>query len=79
MKLAQKSFNRLREILRIDKEQLSHTHLMQIKSDIYDVLKNYFEITLQDVEVEYFLNDLNKYQIKIEASSDKVKKSRIFY
>ena len=43
MKVAQKSFNRLREILRLDKEQLSHAHLMQIKSDIYDVLKNYFE------------------------------------
>lgn len=79
MKLAQKSYNRLKEILKLDKQQLSQTHLMQIKSDIYDVLKNYFEITLQDVNVDYFLNNLNKYQINISASSSKVKKSRIFY
>ena len=79
MKLAQKSYNRLKEILKLDKEQLSQTHLMQIKSDIYDELKNYFEITLQDINLEYYLNDLNNYQINISASCSKVKKSRIFY
>lgn len=79
MKLAQKSYNRLKEILKLDKQQLSQTHLMQIKSDVYDALKNYFDITLQDVEIDYFLNDVNKYQINITASCSKVKKSRIIF
>ena len=74
MKLAQKSFNRLREILRIDKEQLSHTHLMQIKSDIFDTMSCYFDLLLQDVKVNYFINEFGKYQLEISLASNRLKK-----
>ncbi|MBQ3047516.1 MAG: cell division topological specificity factor MinE [Clostridia bacterium] len=79
MKLAQKSFNRIKEILKNDKQELSSSSLLQIKSDIYDVLKNYFEITINDINVNYRLTEQNKYNFEVSLISDRIKKNRICF
>lgn len=79
MKSAQKSFNRLKEILKLDKEQLSETNFMQIKSDIYDTLKNYFEISINDINLTCAFTEQNKYKLEINLICDRIKKNRVYF
>lgn len=78
MKLAQKSLLRIKDILKQDKEKISEPLLVQIKSDIFDTLKCYFDIVLQDVNVSYFINESGKYQFDISITSNRVKKINFF-
>ena len=78
MKLAQKSLLRIKDILKQDKEKISEPLLVQIKSDVFDTLKCYLDIVLQDVNVSYFVNDSGKYQFDISLSSSRVKKINFF-
>lgn len=78
MKLAQKSLLRIKDILKQDKEKISEPLLVQIKSDVFDTLKCYFDIVLQDVNVSYFINENGKYQFDISLTSNRVKKINFF-
>lgn len=78
MKLAQKSLLRIKDILKQDKEKISEPLLVQIKSDLFDALKCYFDIVLQDINVSYFVNQFGKYQIDISLTSNRVKKINFF-
>ena len=78
MKLAQKSLLRIKDILKQDKEKISQPLLVQIKSDIFDTLKCYFDIVLQDINLNYFINQQGKYQVDISLTSNRVKKINFF-
>lgn len=78
MKLAQKSLIRIKDILKQDKEKITEPLLVQIKSDVFDTLKCYFDITLQDINVSYHINTSGQYQIDICLTSNRVKKLKFF-
>lgn len=74
MKLAQKSMQRIKNILKRDKEDFSPTLLSLIKSDIYELLSNYFELALNDIKISYYVDDDGKYNFKIDMQSNRIKK-----
>lgn len=78
MKLAQKSLIRIKDILKQDKEKITEPLLVQIKSDVFDTLKCYFDILLQDVNISYQVNKSGQYQVDISITSNRVKKLNFF-
>jgi len=74
MKVAQKSANRLKSILKQDKEQISAHFLALIKSDIYSVLSSYLCLDLDDIYLRYYVGDDNKYHFDASIVAKNLKK-----
>ncbi len=75
MKVAQKTSLRLRSMLKHDKEKISLPLLSLMKSDIFQIVGNYFELRLEDMNISYYVDDDGKYQIEIKLMSKRVKKA----
>ena len=66
--------NRLKNVLNQDKKANPHYIKDIIKSDIYYLLNNYFEIEFKDIDVEIDVdNKNNNYTISISAHGDRLK------
>ena len=74
MKVAQKSANRLKNILKQDKEQISAHFLALIKSDIYSVLSSYLCLDLDDIYLSYYVGEDNKYHFDLNIVARNLKK-----
>ncbi len=74
MKLAEKSENRLKSIIKKDKGNLPVALISLIKSEVYDVINSYFSTDIEDVKVKYFVDENGKYIINIEALCSNIKK-----
>ena len=74
MKLAEKSENRLKSIIKKDKGNLPVALISLIKSEVYDVINSYFFTDIEDVKVKYFVDENGKYIINIEALCSNIKK-----
>ena len=72
------SVNRLKEIIRFDKEKISKSLLSLIKSDVFSLFSSYFETDIKDVSINYFVGEDNKYHFKIDIVSTRVKKNVFF-
>ncbi|NCB48675.1 MAG: hypothetical protein EOM55_03550 [Clostridia bacterium] len=75
MKIAQKTSLRLKNMLKQDKEKISLPLLSLMKSDIFQIVSNYFELRLEDMNICYFVDADGKYQIEIKLMSKRVKKA----
>ena len=64
---------RIKDILKRDKEDFSPSLLTLIKSEIYQLLSNYFEIELSDINISYFVTEDGKYEFKITMQSNRLK------
>jgi septum formation topological specificity factor MinE len=75
MKTAQKMTLRLKNMLKHDKEKVSQPLLNMLKSDIFQIVNNYFELRLEDMDISYFVDADGNYQFEIKLSSKRIKKA----
>jgi len=78
MKIAQKSLERLKDILKRDKENISQPMLNMIKSDIYNVVNAYLDVKQNDVSIKYFINEDGFYEIDLKIKTKRIKKVQFF-
>lgn len=78
MKLAQKSLLRIEKMLKFDKERVSQPLLSLLKSDIYSVFDSYFETSLEDISISYFVGSDGKYHFRLDIGAKRMKKPTYF-
>lgn len=78
MKLAQKSLLRIEKMLKFDKERVSQPLLSLLKSDIYGVFDSYFETSLEDISISYFVGSDGKYHFRLDIGAKRMKKPTYF-
>lgn len=78
MKLAQKSYLRLKNMLKRDKEPISPILLDEIKSDLFLVLNEYFDCSILDLNLEYKTDNNGIYDFEIYFKANSVKKINFF-
>lgn len=70
--------NRLKNIIVADKKNNPEKIERLLKSEIMNVLKNYFDITSEDVSLSILINDDGKYDLQINAISSFLKIAHTF-
>lgn len=70
--------NRLKNIIVADKKENPEKIERLLKSEIMNVLKNYFDITSEDVTLSILINDDGKYDLQINAISSFLKIAHTF-
>lgn len=70
--------NRLKNIIVADKKENPEKIERLLKSEIINVLKNYFDITSEDVSLSILINDDGKYDLQINAISSFLKIAHTF-
>lgn len=69
--------SRLDNVIKKDK-QINPQYMKDIiKSDIFYLLNNYFEVEYEDVDISIEVNDSNKHFIQISAIGDRMKAMQI--
>ncbi len=74
MKTAQKSMDRIKNILKMDKENISLSLISLLKSDIFSVIDGYFVSSLQDIKMNYYVSEDGKYHLSFEIECSRIKK-----
>ena len=65
--------NRLDDVIKKDK-QINPQYMKEvIKSDIFYLLNNYFEVQFDDIDISIDLTDNNMYALKVNAIGDRMK------
>ena len=65
--------SRLDNVIKKDK-QINPQYMKEvIKSDVFYVLNNYFEVKFDDIDISIDLTDNNMYTLKINAIGDRMK------
>lgn len=78
MKIIQKSIDRMQNILKHDKDQVSLPFLNMIKSDIYCVLNGYLNIFPEDINIKYYIEDNGLYNFDIKLRANNIKNIKFF-
>ena len=78
MKTLNKSIDRLSQMLKADKQNLSESFLQQVKSDVFEVLNKYFSISTEDVKLNYVVTNLPEYSVSINFSTKRIKNMMFF-
>ena len=65
--------SRLDNVIKRDKKINPQYMKEVIKSDIFYVLNNYFEVQFDDIDISIDLTDNNMYALKINAVGDRMK------
>ena len=74
MKIAQKTLMRMKSILKNDKEKISLPLLNMIKTDVYAIINNYFEVCPEDINLVQSVNDDGFYDFDIKIKASRIKK-----
>ena len=61
--------NRLKSMIIMDKQDTPKKINKLLKSEILFVLKNYFDITAEDLNIDIDVNEFGKFNIKINAEA----------
>lgn len=65
--------SRLDNVIRKDK-QINPQYMKEvIKSDVFYMLNNYFEVQFEDINISIDLTENNMYELKINAVGDRMK------
>ncbi len=67
---------RLNKIAQKDKENNPKYLIDVLKSDIFYLINNYFEVAFEDVKIDISLKE-NLYSIKIDCVGDRLKTMRV--
>lgn len=70
--------NRLKTMLAGDKQENPQRIERVLKSEILYVLKNYFEICSEDLNVEILVNEQGRYELNIHGLSRAIKIAHTF-
>lgn len=70
--------NRLKNMIALDKKEEPEKIIKVLKAEVVNLLKNYFEITSEDVETSILVNSDGKYDLQINAISNKIKIANTF-
>ena len=65
--------NRLKNMIALDKKEEPEKIIKVLKAEVVNLLKNYFEITSEDVETSILVNSDGKYDLQINAVSNTIK------
>lgn len=69
--------NRLDNVIKKDK-QINPQYMKEvIKSDVFYLLNNYFEVEYSDIKISINLNENNTYNLDISAVGDRMKSMNI--
>ena len=74
MKIALKTLIRMISILKNDKEKISLPLLNMIKTDVYAIINNYFEVCPEDINLVQSVNDDGFYDFDIKIKASRIKK-----
>ena len=77
MREKDKSIERLKKILVNNKSFIPSGIYNSIKYDILKVLKSYFSIKKEDIDVNIEIDDKGKYSIDIKVNADKASKLNV--
>ena len=69
--------NRLDNVIKKDKQNNPQYMKEVIKSDIFYILNNYFEVQFDDIDISVDLTDNNMYNLRINAMGDRMKVMQI--
>lgn len=78
MKNISQAETRLKKIISADKKENPIKIERLLKSEIYYILKNYFEINSEDMSLNIKINEGGKYQLQLNAISRSIKMSQTF-
>lgn len=68
---------RLNEVIKKDK-QINPQYIKDvIKSDIFYLLNNYFEVEYDDINISINVDESNRYTITVEALGDRLKAMQV--
>ncbi len=70
--------NRLKNMIALDKNEEPEKIIKVLKAEVVNLLKNYFEITSEDVETSILVNSDGKYDLQINAVSNTIKIANTF-
>lgn len=70
--------NRLKNMIALDKKEEPEKIIKVLKAEVVNLLKNYFEITSEDVETSILVNSDGKYDLQINAVSNIIKIANTF-
>ncbi len=73
MKIASKMQNRIENMLKRDKEDVPPAFLALIKSEIYSVMSNYCFLSLNDIKMNYYVDEKGNYHFKFDVSTSRLK------
>ena len=68
---------RLDSVIKKDKQINPQYMLGVIKSDIYELINNYFEVQFSDINISIDLTENNMYKLNINALGDRPKTLKI--
>lgn len=72
------SIDRLKEMIIIDKKENPQRIERLIKSELLYVLKNYFEVTYDGLDVDLYVDDNGKYNLEVRLKSGIIKVAKCF-
>mgnify|MGYP002711327105 FL=1 len=78
MKNISQAETRLKKIISADKKENPIKIERLLKSEIYYILKNYFEINSEDMSLNLKINEDGKYQLQLNAISRSIKITQTF-
>ena len=70
--------NRLKNMIALEKKYEPQKIIKILKAEVVKLLKNYFEITSEDVETSILINSDGKYDLQINAISNRIKITNTF-
>ena len=73
MKIAKVGLERIKKVLLQDKTGAREDVTAVLKSDLYDLLDNYFELDPASVQAAITVSDLGFYEIKLDARAYRVR------
>ena len=78
MREVQRCEDRLKNIVTIDKQESSQKISRLIKSELFYLLKNYFDICAEDFTLNISVNEKGEFDININALAKTMKIAHIF-
>lgn len=72
------SIDRLKEMIIIDKKESPQRIERLIKSELLYVLKNYFDVTYEGLDVDLFVDESGLYNLSVELKSRTIKVAKCF-
>ena len=70
--------NRLKTMIVIDKQEVPQKINKLLKSEILFLLRNYFDISAEDLVLDININEMGRYELSVKAESRNIKFAHLF-